>query len=63
MYKQAVAVNPDDANAYFDMGVMFQQRGQNREALAFYKKVLLLKPGDTQTLLYLSKLQSAGPGQ
>jgi len=62
MYKQAISINPADANAYFDMGVMFQQRGQDREALAFYKKVLQLEPGDPQTLLYLSKLQSAGVG-
>ncbi len=60
MYKQAIIVNPSDANAYFDLGVMFQQRGQDQEALAFYKKVLQLKPGDQQTLLYLSKLQRRG---
>ena len=56
MYKQAIAVNSNDATAYFDLGVMFQQRGQDQDALAFYRKVLQLKPGDPQTLLYLSKL-------
>ena len=60
MYKQAIAVNPNAANAYFDLGVMFQELGQNDDALVFYKKVLQLKPGDPQTLLYISKLKTTG---
>ena len=35
MYKQAIAVNPSDASAYFDLWVMFQHLGQDHETRAF----------------------------
>ena len=39
-------VNPKEADAYFEMGVIYQQRNDRPRALAAYKKAAELSPAD-----------------
>lgn len=55
-FQAAIKNKPSDATPYFDLAVLFQQRGQDEVALPFYRKVLELKPGDPDTIRNVSKL-------
>jgi cytochrome c-type biogenesis protein CcmH/NrfG len=39
-------VNPKESDAYFEMGVIYQQRNDRARALAAYKKAAELSPDD-----------------
>jgi tetratricopeptide (TPR) repeat protein len=43
-YNKALAIKPDDAEAYNNMGNALQEQGKLEEAIAFYNKALSLKP-------------------
>ncbi|MDY6937917.1 MAG: tetratricopeptide repeat protein [Cyanobacteriota bacterium] len=55
-YQQALAMNPQSANAYRGLGSVLHRRGQFPEAIASYQKALELDPEDGQTYLHLGKL-------
>ncbi len=41
-YKQVLAINPDNALAHFNMGVIYEQRGETIPAMKAYQKVISL---------------------
>jgi tetratricopeptide (TPR) repeat protein len=43
-YKQALKIKPDYAEAYFNMGVALQEKGELNAALDSYKQALKIKP-------------------
>jgi superkiller protein 3 len=43
-YRKAVAVNPNDAAAYYRMGVIYAGRGQFADASAAFEKVIAIEP-------------------
>jgi tetratricopeptide (TPR) repeat protein len=43
-YKKALAIKPDYADAYYNMGNALQEQGKLKEALEAYKKTLTIKP-------------------
>ena len=42
--KKSVQLNPQDAEAYFNLGIVMQDLGKLDEAEAVYKKAIILKP-------------------
>jgi Flp pilus assembly protein TadD len=51
-------MNPSNATAYFDLGVVYQKSGNTRGAAQMYSKVLELQPGDPEALTSLQTLKS-----
>ena len=43
--KRAIAVNPNDANAYLNLGVIYAQEGNNEQAVEHLNKAIQLNPG------------------
>ena len=43
-YKKALAIKPDYAQAYYNMGNALQDQGKSDEAIASYKKALEIDP-------------------
>jgi tetratricopeptide (TPR) repeat protein len=43
-YQKALAINPDSAEAHYNLGNAFLQQGQMDEAMAQYQKALAIKP-------------------
>ena len=41
---EALALNPDNPYALFNMGVVYEKTGRQQEAIAMYQKVLELNP-------------------
>ncbi|MEM7725135.1 MAG: tetratricopeptide repeat protein [Cyanobacteria bacterium P01_A01_bin.45] len=50
-YRQAIAINPDLVDAYYNLGLTLQQQGKSEEATACHQKVLELNPEHEQALL------------
>ena len=42
--KKAINIKPDYADAYYNIGVLFQEVGKNNFAEEHYKKAIFLKP-------------------
>ena len=45
-FKKLIAIRPDDAGAYFNMGITYRELGEYAEAIAAYKKAIAIKPDD-----------------
>jgi Flp pilus assembly protein TadD len=45
-FEETALVNPKEADAYFEMGAIYQQRDDRERALAAYKKAVELSPED-----------------
>jgi len=43
-YKQATALDPSFASAYYNLGIVYAAKGMLDEAISAYKKVLTIKP-------------------
>ena len=43
-YQKALLIKPDSVDALFNIGLIYESRGQKSEARASYEKVLSLKP-------------------
>ena len=60
-YKKALAIKPDYADAYYNMGIALQDRGKLEEAIEAYNKALahlsliVLKPITTWVLFSKTK--------
>ena len=52
-YKQALRIKPDFADAYYNMGVALNDKGDPEAAIESYKKALRIKP-DFVDAYYLS---------
>ena len=48
-YNKALAIKPDYAEAYYNMGVTLQEQGKLKEAIEAYNKVLAIKPDHAET--------------
>ena len=44
--KQAVKMNPDDAEAHFNLGVVYYQSDKNKEAIESFKQSIKIDPDD-----------------
>ena len=42
--KQAVKMNPDDAEAHFNLGVVYYQSDKNKEAIESFKQSIKINP-------------------
>lgn len=43
-YKQAISIDPDDANAHYGLGVAYFNSGMDKEAIESYKKAIRIDP-------------------
>ena len=50
-YKKALAIKPDYADAYNNMGNALQEQGKLEEAIEAYRKALSIKPDYAEALL------------
>jgi tetratricopeptide (TPR) repeat protein len=55
--KQAVAVNPQDPQAHYSLGLKYESRGEAKKAIGEYNKALSLKPDEVQALYSLGRLK------
>ena len=61
-YNKALAIKPDYAEAYYNMGVTLKDQGKLEEAIEAYNKALLIKPDyaePTTTWAMLSKIKAS----
>ena len=61
--EQALALNPDNFNAIFGLGVMFQELGNARRAAELYRRVLSLNPHHENAADALESLKRDGIGR
>jgi Flp pilus assembly protein TadD len=45
-FQRTVLVNPQESDAYFEMGTIYQQRGEPVKARAAYAKAVEISPDD-----------------
>ena len=45
-FQQAALINPNESDAYFEMGVIYQQKNDTARAKAAYDKAIQLSPDD-----------------
>ena len=43
-YKQATRINPDDADAHFNLGYVYSESGMYKEAIESYKQAIRINP-------------------
>lgn len=56
--KQAVAKNPNNKAAHYDLGVLYQQLGDSTDAVSEYKQTLVIDPKYKPALWNLAIIQS-----
>ena len=59
----ALALNPDNFNAIFGLGVLFEELGDSRRAAELYRRVLALNPHHENAEKALEQLKSEGIGR
>ncbi|MDH5468434.1 MAG: sulfatase-like hydrolase/transferase, partial [Candidatus Aminicenantes bacterium] len=52
-YKKAIEVEPDNAEAFFALGVAYMQERRNKDAIYLFEITLILDPGLTKAYYYL----------
>ena len=52
-FKQAIRINPDDADAHFELGIAHGEFGMYKEAVESLKQVLRIKPDSVAAHYYL----------
>lgn len=60
-FRQSTLVNPKESDAYFEMGTIYQQRGDRAKARAAYEKALEISPDDPDYKHALASLNSSQP--
>ncbi len=58
-----LALNPDNFNAIFGLGVLFEELGDSRHAAEMYRRVLALNPHHENAEKALEKLKTEGIGR
>ena len=58
-FKQALQINPNDADAHFELGEAYRELKRYPEAVAEYQAVIRLKPDDSEAILYLGMAENA----
>jgi tetratricopeptide (TPR) repeat protein len=61
--ERALALNPDNFNAIFGLGVLFGQLGDSNRAAQLYRRVLALHPHHESAEKALEQLKSEGIGR
>lgn len=61
--QRALILNPDNYNALFGLGVMFQEFGDNRRAQQAFQQVLALHPHHENATTALERLKREGIGR
>lgn len=59
----ALALNPDNFNAIFGLGVLFEELGDSRRAADLYRRVLALNPHHKNAEKALEQLKTEGIGR
>ncbi|MCX7566397.1 tetratricopeptide repeat protein [Sulfitobacter sp. F26169L] len=59
----ALALNPDNFNAIFGLGVLFETFGDNRRAATLFRRVLALNPHHENAGKALEQLKTSGIGR
>ena len=52
-YKQAIRINPDDADAHYNLGHTYSDTGMYKEAIKAYKQVIRIDPDYTRLIIIL----------
>ena len=60
-FQQTVLVNPKESDAYFEMGWIYQQRGERAKARAAYSKAVEISPDDPDYKRALAGLNGGAP--
>ena len=55
-HTKAIALDPNDANAYYNRGVAYEQKGDKDQAIADFRKVLEINPSDQDAKVTLELL-------
>jgi tetratricopeptide (TPR) repeat protein/glycosyltransferase involved in cell wall biosynthesis len=55
-YKQAIALQPDLADAHYNLGVVLQEQGELEEAIACYQRLLEINPNYAEVYFNLGKI-------
>ncbi|MEK9183374.1 MAG: tetratricopeptide repeat protein [Patescibacteria group bacterium] len=58
-FRRAVDFNPNYSDALFALGLFYEKRGDNNQALEWYKKVLILNPGNKDIKKKIDNLSSS----
>jgi len=59
----ALALNPDNYNAIFGLGVLFEELGDSRHAAQLYRRVLAINPHHENAEKALEQLKTEGIGR
>ena len=54
-------VNPKESDAYFEMGAIYQQRGERAKARTAYEKAVEISPDDPDYKRALAALNAGAP--
>ena len=60
-FQQTVLVNPKESDAYFEIGWIYQQRGERVKARAAYAKAVEISPDDPDYKRALAALNDGAP--
>jgi len=58
-YRQALALNPDDALAYFGLGQVYEARARTEEAQVAYRRAIEANPGYMPARISLAEIYAA----
>ena len=56
-FEKTIAMNPDNAEAYYNLGLIYQTKNIQETAIEMYKKALSLKPGYKLARKHLNKMK------
>ena len=59
----SLALNPDNFNAIFGLGILLEELGDNRKATQLYRRVLALNPHHKNAEAALEQLKTVGIGR
>ena len=62
-YEQAIRLNPNNANAYNNRGIIYRIKGEYARAIADYDEAIWLKNGDFPAAYYNRALAYADKGE
>ena len=55
-FQRAILDKPFDTTAYYNLAVLYQERGQVNEALQTYRRLLRINPNDSDALANVAAL-------
>ena len=50
-YRQAIRINPDDAEAHYNLGHAYERSGMDKEAIESYRQAIMINPDDADASL------------